>query len=100
MKRVVSTPGKDLDALEGGHRALLERTQAAIRKAMPDFDEGLRYGVLEDREPRSGEALGRALHVAGCSEDYRSRFPGSGTGVPRPAQKKSAIDRPEGRLHR
>ena len=47
MKRDVSDPKAYLEALDADQLAIVRRVRTAIRAVMPEFDEGLRYGMLD-----------------------------------------------------
>jgi hypothetical protein len=83
MKRDAGTPGEYLDALDEGKRALFEQIRAVIREVMPDFVEGLRYGMLDYPGLANLGAQKRyvALYVPpDVLKAHRQRFPGVDAG--------------------
>mgnify|MGYP001818693849 CR=1 FL=1 len=83
MKRDVGTPGEYLDALDEGQRALVEQIRAVIREVMPDFEEGLRYGMLDYPGLANLGAQKRyvALYVSpDVLKAHRQSFPGVDAG--------------------
>ena len=83
MKRDVETASAYLDSLDEGQRALVERIRSAIREVMPDFEEGLRYGMLDYPGLANLGAQKRyvALYVKPeVLKAHRQRFPGVDAG--------------------
>ena len=83
MKRDVDTPKAYLDQLEGDQLVLVKALRKAIRRAMPRFDEGLRYGMLDYPGLANVAAQKRyvALYVAPeILRKHREAFPGVDAG--------------------
>ena len=83
MKREAETPKAYLDQLEGEQLEIVKALRAAIRRAIPKFDEGLRYGMLDYPGLANVGAQKRyvALYVApAVLKKHRKAFPGVDAG--------------------
>ena len=83
MKRDAETPKAYLDQLEGEQLALVKALRKAIRRAMPKFVEGIRYGMLDYPGLANVGAQKRyvALYVApDVLKKHRKAFPGVDAG--------------------
>lgn len=83
MKRDAESPKAYLEQLEGGQLELVNAIREGIRKVMPRFEEGVRYGMLDYPGLANLGAQKRyvALYVAPeVLKRHRNAFPGVDAG--------------------
>ena len=83
MRRDAETPKDYLAQLEGEQLTLVKTIRKAIRRAMPRFDEGVRYGMLDYPGLGNLGAQKRyvALYVApAVLKKHKRHFPGVDAG--------------------
>lgn len=83
MEREAESPGAYVEQLEGEQLELVETIRRAIRRVVPDCEEGLRYGMLD--YPGLGNLAAQkryvSLYVAPeVLQAHRSNFPGVAAG--------------------